>query len=104
MAYILLSVAIAAEIAATSLLKETDGFSRLGPTAACCAAYFVCYFCMAKALRHINLGVAYATWCGAGIVVTALVSLLYYKEKLSLPGLIGIVLILIGCVLVNIAE
>ena len=104
MPYILLSVAIAAEIAATSLLKETDGFTRLGPTAACCAAYFVCYLCMAKALRHINLGVAYATWCGAGIVVTALVSLLYYKEKLSLTGMIGVGLILIGCILVNLSE
>ena len=104
MPYILLSVAIAAEIAATSLLKETDGFTRLGPTAACCTAYFLCYLCMAKALRHVNLGVAYATWCGAGIVVTALVSLLYYKEKLSLTGLVGIGLILIGCILVNITE
>lgn len=104
MPYILLSIAIAAEIAATSLLKETDGFTRLVPTAACCAAYFVCYLCMAKALRHINLGVAYATWCGAGIVVTALVSLLYYKEKLSLPGVIGVILIFIGCILVNISE
>ena len=104
MPYILLSVAIAAEIAATSLLKETDGFTRLGPTAACCAVYFVCYLCMAKALRHINLGVAYATWCGAGIVVTALVSLLYYKEKLSLTGMIGVGLILIGCILVNLSE
>ena len=104
MPYILLSVAIAAEIAATSLLKETNGFTRLYPTLACCAAYFVCYLCMAKALRHINLGVAYATWCGVGIIVTALVSLLYYKEKLSLPGLIGIGLILIGCVLVNLSE
>lgn len=104
MPYVLLSVAIAAELIATSLLKETDGFTRLLPTLACCVTYFVCYLCMAKALRHVNLGVAYATWCGAGIVVTTLVSVLYYKEKLSLPGLIGLGLILIGCVLVNLSE
>lgn len=104
MPYVLLSVAIAAEIIATSLLKQTDGFTRLMPTIACCATYFLCYLCMAKALRHVNLGVAYATWCGAGIIVTTLVSLLYYREKLSLTGLVGVGLILIGCILVNIAE
>lgn len=104
MPYVLLSVAIAAELVATSLLKETDGFTKLIPTAACCITYFVCYLCMSRALRHVNLGVAYATWCGAGIVVTTLVSVLYYREKLSLPGLIGIGLILIGCVLVNLSE
>ena len=104
MPYILLSVAIAAEIVATSLLKETDGFTRLIPTVACCVTYFICYLCMAKALKHVNLSVAYAIWCGAGIVVTSLVSLLYYKERLSFTGLIGIGLILIGCILVNIAE
>ncbi len=104
MPYVLLSVAIAAELVATSLLKETDGFTKLIPTAACCVTYFACYLCMSKALRHVNLGVAYATWCGAGIVVTTLVSVLYYREKLSLPGMIGIGLILIGCVLVNLSE
>lgn len=104
MPYVLLSIAIAAELVATSLLKQTDGFTKLIPTLACCATYFLCYLCMARALRHVNLGAAYATWCGAGIVVTTLVSVLYYKEKLSMPGLIGIGLILVGCVLVNLSE
>lgn len=104
MPYILLSIAIAAEIAATSLLKRTDGFTRPLPTLACCAGYFICYFFMAKALKHVKLGPAYAVWCGAGIVVTSLVSIFYYHEKLSFAAVIGLVLILAGCVLVNLSE
>ncbi len=101
MSYLLLGLAIGAEILATTCLKYSEGLTKALPTFACVVSYILCYYCFGKAITKINLGVAYATWCGAGIVVTALISLLVFRESLSIPGVIGIVFIVAGCVLLN---
>ena len=44
-AYLFLFIAIFAEVAATSLLKSTEGFSRLWPTAVCLLGYAVSFAC-----------------------------------------------------------
>src|SRR5699024_928020 len=57
MAYVLLFFAIIAEVAGTSLLKSTEGFSRLWPTVACLVAYFAAFFLLAVAVeRGMNVG------------------------------------------------
>ncbi len=101
MEYVFLSVAIISEVVATSYLKQTEGFTKLVPSLICAFAYIVCHYTFAKCLLRINLSIGYATWCGVGLIVTSLVSVLIYKEKLSLVGIIGLALITIGCVLVN---
>lgn len=100
--YLLLAAAIGLELVATTLLKYSDGFTKLAPTAASCLLYIACYLCLAKAGEaRINLGVAYALWCGVGIVVTALVSMYVFKEGLSPAGVVGILLIVAGCIVLN---
>ncbi len=99
--YLLLGAAIGLELVATSLLKYSEGFTKLAPTVACCILYIACYLCMAKAVTKINLGVAYALWCAVGIVVTALISAYVFKEGLTAAGVFGILLIVAGCVVLN---
>lgn len=101
MSYILLALAIGLEILATTLLKYSEGFSKLWPTIGCAAAYFLCYLCFSRALNSINLGVAYATWCGVGIIATAIISWFVFGQKLSPIGMIGLVMIVAGCILMN---
>lgn len=101
MPYLYLTAAIAMELVATTLLKYSDGFSKLRPTLLCIISYIICYYSLSKALRHINLGIAYATWCGVGIIATALISVLIFKESLNIYGLIGIILITAGCIILN---
>lgn len=104
MPYLLLGLAIGLEILATTLLKYSAGFSKLWPTVGCAAAYFLCYFCFSKALNSINLGVAYATWCGVGLIATAVISWIVFGQKLSPIGVIGLLLIVAGCILVNLFD
>ena len=66
--YIWLTAAIAAELAGTTLLKYTEGFSRLWPSLGCVAAYVFCFYALSKALHYMPLSIAYATWCALGIV------------------------------------
>ena len=44
---------------------------------------------------------AYATWSGVGLVVTAIISAVLFGQRLSLVGMIAIALIVVGCVLLN---
>lgn len=101
MEYLLLALAIGAEIIATTFLKMSEGFTKLIPSILCTTSYVLCYFLFSRAILKINLGVAYATWCGVGIVATAFLSFLIFKEKLTITGVIGIVFILVGCILLN---
>ena len=101
MEYTFLAIAIVSEVIATGYLKQTEGFTKLIPSLICAAAYIVCHYTFAKSLNRINLNIGYATWCGVGLLVTSLVSIFAYKEKLSTVGIIGLVLITAGCVMVN---
>ena len=58
-------------------------------------------FLLSRAIEHIHLGIAYATWSGVGIVVTTLVSVFLFHQRVNLPTVLGIVLVLTGCVLMN---
>ena len=101
MVYLLLAVAIALELVAAALLKVSAGFSRLVPSLLSLLSYLGSVILFAKILEKMNLGVAYATWAGVGIVASALISALLFKETLTAAGVVGIVLIVAGCLLLN---
>ena len=67
MPYIQLAAAIVLELCGTTFLKMSEGFTKLGPSVLCMVLYFFCFFIFSKALVHLNLGVAYATWSGVGL-------------------------------------
>lgn len=101
MHYFMLCIAILIEVAASSMLEYSNGFTRLGPSLLCVCMYAVSAFFLARALLEIDLGVAYATWCSLGIVATSIIAAVVFGQKLTPLGIIGVVLILSGCILVN---
>ena len=101
MSYIYLALAIAAEVAATSLLKTTEEFSRLVPTTFLVVFYIISFYLMTLALRDLPIGVVYAVWSGLGIVLVACVGAFVYKEIPDLGSLIGMSLILSGVVVMH---
>ena len=104
MNWIFLAIAITGEVVGTSALKASEGFTRLGPSAITTVGFAVAFYFLALALRTIPMGVAYAVWSGAGIVIISLVGYFYYKQALDLPALIGIGLILTGVLILNVAS
>lgn len=99
-AYLL--TAIVAEVIATSALKASDGFSKLLPSVITVAGYAVAFYCLSLTLRHIPVGVAYAVWSGLGVVLITAVAWLVFGQKLDLPALIGMGLIVAGVVVMNV--
>lgn len=99
--YVLLTAAIVFETVATSSLKASEEFTRLGPTALMITAYGLSYYCLSLVLRNMSLGVAYAIWCALGIILVALIGVVYFKQRLDLPAVIGMGLIVAGVVVIN---
>lgn len=98
---VMLSLAIMLEVVATSLLPKTQQFTSLPATAAVLASYGCAFYLLSLTVQTMSLGVAYAIWCGAGIVLVAALSWLVYGQKLDIYALIGIALILAGVVTIN---
>ena len=101
MAYGYLAIAIAGELLGTTGLKYAEGFTRFGPSLLALASYGVCFLFLSKALAHMHLSIAYATWCGLGIVASTILSMLLFKEHLTPIGLAGIGLVIAGVVILN---
>ncbi|MCP1659784.1 DMT family transporter [Neisseria perflava] len=59
-AWLLLMIAIGFEIAATALLKTSDGFTRLLPTVSSLALYGVSFYCVSLVYRSLPVGIVYA--------------------------------------------
>ncbi len=104
MAWVLLVLAIAAEVVGTLSLKASDGFSRLWPSVAVVAGYGLAFTLLAFALKTLDVGPAYALWAGLGTVGAAIGGWLIFSERLSLLTVSGIVIVVIGVVAITMGE
>ncbi|WP_226467798.1 DMT family transporter [Luteimonas panaciterrae] len=100
--YLYLAAAIVAEVVATSALKSSEGFTRLGPSAVVVIGYGIAFWCLSMVLRTVPIGVAYAIWSGVGIALIALIGWIVFKQSLDLAALVGIGLIVTGVVVLQV--
>jgi len=100
--YLMLAVAIVAEVVATSSLKASDSFARLGPSALVLVGYGISFYLLPQVMKSMPVGVVYAIWSSVGIVLVALVGQLLYKQMLDGPALLGIGLIVAGVVVLQV--
>ncbi|MET8825997.1 multidrug efflux SMR transporter [Streptomyces sp. NPDC004610] len=101
MGFLLLAGAIAAEIAATTSMKYSQGFTRLWPSLITAVGYIVAFALLAQTLKTISVGTAYAIWSGAGTAVVAIIGAVFLGEGMTLAKATGIALIIIGVVVLN---
>lgn len=102
MIYGLLVLAILAEVVATSFMKLSDGFTRLGPSLVTVAGYAIAFYCLSLALRSLPTGIVYAVWSGLGIVLITLVAWLFQGQRLDPAAVAGMALIIAGVVVMNV--
>ena len=102
--WILLLLAISAEVIGTSCLRLSEGMTRLWPTLLVFTAYAIAMALLSRVVLSIPLGLTYALWSGIGTVVIVLVGRFAYSQLLNPTQLIGIGLITAGVVLVNLGK
>lgn len=100
--WIFLAVAIVAEVIGTTALKASAGFSKPWPSVLVVVGYGIAFYLLALTLRTIPVGVAYAVWSGAGIVLITAVAWLLFGQKLDPPALVGMGLIIAGVIVLNV--
>lgn len=99
--WLLLSLAILAEVFATSFLKASESFTKPLPAVAVVAGYAAAFYLLSLTLKVIPVGVAYAIWSGVGITLIALVGWVVYGQSLDVPAIVGMAMIVAGVVVLN---
>jgi small multidrug resistance pump len=101
MQWLYLSIAILAEVIATSSLKAAEGFTRLIPSLIVVFGYGTAFYFLSLTLRTMQVGTAYAIWSGFGTVIISIVAWLLYNQKLDAPSILGMALIISGVVIIK---
>jgi small multidrug resistance pump len=104
MAWLLLALAIAAELAGTTSMKLSQGFTRLAPSILVVVFYGVSFAALTVVLTRIEVGVAYAIWAGAGTALIAVIGIVWFGESMGAVKLISIALIVIGVIALNLSN
>src|SRR5690606_8785138 len=88
-AYLLLALAIVAEVTGSTFLVKSEGFSKLWPSLAVVVLFCIAFYLLSQVIKVIALGIAYAIWAGVRIVLTAIVGYVLLKQTLDVPAFIG---------------
>ena len=99
--WIYLILAILSEVIGTSFLKSTEGFTKLWPSIIVLIGYSAAFYFLSLTLDTIPIGMAYAIWSGVGIAAIAIVSVIFFDQKLDTASYIGMGLIIAGVVVLR---
>ncbi|MFK7876069.1 MAG: SMR family transporter [Paracoccaceae bacterium] len=100
--YFYLIAAVIAETIGTSALQASQQFTRLWPSLLVVTAYATSFYLLSLTLRFMPVGIMYAMWSGLGIVLIALIGWLVFSQKLDLPAILGMGLILSGIIVIQV--
>jgi small multidrug resistance pump len=102
--WILLVSAIALEVAGTTSMKLSQGFTKLVPSVLLFVFYVASFVALTMALKKIEVSVAYAVWAGVGTALVAAIGIVYFREEITALKLVSLLLIIAGVVGLNLSE
>ena len=101
MTWLYLGFAILLEVAGTTCMKLSEGFTKLMPSILLFVFYTLSFGMLTLALKRIDVSVAYAVWSGVGTALIATIGVLWFKEPMTALKLISLALIIVGVVGLN---
>ncbi|GAA0374100.1 DMT family transporter [Bacillus horti] len=104
MAYLFLGAAIIIEVFGSTMLKVSNGFTRLWPSLGVIIGFGAAFYLLSLALLELPLGFTYATWSGVGTILTVLVGLYFFREKINKQGVFGLMVLILGIILLNLEK
>lgn len=104
MAWIFLIGSILTEVVGMIILKYSNGFSLLLPTALAICCILASLWLISLSLKQLELGITYAVWAGSSSAILALIGVSFYAESITLIKTIGITLTILGVILLNIGS
>ena len=104
MHWLYLIFAIVSEVAGTTCMKLSEGFTKTIPSTLMWVFYGICFYFLTLTLKKVDVGIAYAIWSGGGTVLIATVGILYFREPVGVLKFAGIMAIIGGVITLNISE
>jgi small multidrug resistance pump len=95
-AWTLLAIAIVFEVAGTTCMKLSQGFTRPVPSVAMFVFYACAFACNTMAIKTLDLSITYAVWSGVGTIATACIGIFFFKEAATALKMASISLIVVG--------
>lgn len=91
-----LSLAIIAEVIATSALKASQEFTKFTPSFVVVVGYLAAFYFMTLVVKVLPIGITYAIWSGLGIVLVSIAGSIFYKQTPDFAAIVGMTLIILG--------
>ena len=104
MRWTLLTIGILTELAGTTCMKLSNGFTNLYASVLTFVFWGISFSVFIFALKHFDLSFAYALWAGVGILLVSVIGMVYFKEPVTMLKIASILIIVIGVVLLNMSE
>ncbi len=101
MAYLYLILAVGFEVVGTAALQASEQFTRPKPLVLTAIGYAAAFYFLSLVLRTMPVGIAYAIWSGFGVILITLVGLVWFGQRLDMPAVIGLALIVAGVAVIN---
>lgn len=102
--WFLLVAAILLEVAGTTAMKLSYGFTRLLPSILLFTFYALSFAALTIALKRIEVSTAYAIWSGLGTVLIALIGIWFFNESVSPLKVASIALVILGVIGLNLGN
>jgi small multidrug resistance pump len=104
MGWFLLVVAIVLEVAGTTNMKFSEGFSKLVPSVLVLFFYALSIIALTFAVNRLDVSVAYAVWSGMGTALVAMIGLWFFQESVTAIKVVALGLIIVGVVMLHLTS
>ena len=104
LAWLLLLGAIVLEVAGTTSMKLSEGFTKPLPSVLIFVCYGLSFVGLTFTLKYIDMSTAYAIWAGTGTALIATIGFIHFAEPVTLLKLACIGLIILGVIGLNLAN
>lgn len=102
--YVYLMLAVMFETIGTTALQASQQFTKLGPSLLVIFAYGTAFFLLGLTLKYMPVGIVYAIWSGLGIMFIAIIGFIVFGQRLDLPAVIGLALIIAGILVIHLLS
>ncbi len=95
--------AILFEVAGTTSMKLSEGFTKLIPSVLLFIFYALSFAGLTLTLKWIDVSIAYAIWSGLGTLLIVAIGIFFFNEPVTAVKILCIALIIVGAVGLNLA-
>jgi len=98
MAWVYLLLAGVFEVVWASMMKHSEGFTKLTPSIITIVTMIISFGLLSVAMKSLPLGTAYAIWTGIGAVGAFCVGILFLGEAATPLRIVSVACIVLGLV------